>query len=212
MNKYNLDMVTFLSMRNPFDDSITNFFKQFIENPEWINWMTIISCFFVFFYVIAVMFLFKKENRMIGILMLISLVVAFILNDLILKKAFTRDRPFIALGIEPPGFFIDGYSFPSGHSVTVSAGFFAFLLYFLIIEKGKNKVHIAYSVIFGLIAFGVMLSRIALLHHYFTDCLMGMAEGLIVALIVIFTYKFILYQKAKKEYLQNEHIDEEQSS
>lgn len=201
-------MNTLLSMKNPFDDSITNFFKQFIENEGWVEWMTIFSCFFVFFFVIAFMFLFKKENRNIGILMLITLIISFILNDFLLKNLFTRDRPFVELGIDPVGFYIDGYSFPSGHSTIVSAGAFSFLFYFLFIEKGKNKTHLTYSIIFIVIALLVVLSRIALLHHYFTDCLMGMFDGALIAFIVILIYKYLILKKLKKSHPQNDHIDE----
>ena len=197
-----------LSMRNPFDDSISNFFKQFIESESWVNWMTIFSCFFIFYFVIAFMFLFKKENRNIGILMLITLIVCYLLNDLVLKNLFKRDRPFVAMGIDPVGFYIDGYSFPSGHSTIVSAGTFSFIFYFIFIEKGKNKTNLAYSIIFIVIALLVMLSRIALLHHYFTDCLMGMFDGALVALIVILIYKYLILKRLKKSPLQNEHIDD----
>ncbi len=201
-------MKILLDMNNSFDESISNFFKNFIENESWVEWMTIFSCFFIFFFVISLMFLFKKENRIIGILMFISLIVGYLLNDLVFKNIFTRDRPFVYFNIEPVGFYIDGYSFPSGHSTIVSSGALTFLFYFIFIEKCKNKTHLAYSIIFSIIAFLVMLSRIALLHHYFTDCLAGLFEGAIISIATILVYKQIIIQKEKKSLHQNEHIDD----
>ena len=53
-----------------------------------------------------------------------------------------------------------------------------------------------------------MLSRIALLHHYFTDCLAGLFEGAIISIATILVYKQIIIQKEKKSLHQNERIDD----
>lgn len=198
---YYLSMNILTTWINPLDESITNFFKNFLGSESFVEWMTIFSCFFVFFFVIALMFILKKENRWVGLLMLITLVFTFLLNDLVLKNIFTRTRPFIDLGLSTsPGFSIDGYSFPSGHSALVSAGSFSFFFYYLIINKRKNKTFLYYSILFFIIAFLVILSRIALLHHYFTDCLAGLIEGVLTSLIVTSIYKLInshFYKKKK---------------
>lgn len=193
-------MNIYQSIKNPLDDSISNFFLEFIENTRYQEWMSVLSCFFIFFIVIGVMFLIKKEYRVIGIIMILSFLLAFLCNDLIFKKLFNRDRPFIDYGLSfIPGFPISGYSFPSGHSATTTAATFSFLFYFLIIKKKIDKVNLLYFILFLVITLLVMLSRIALLHHYFTDCLAGFISGIIYSLIIVGTFKLILIIKNKKE-------------
>jgi len=193
-------MNIYQSIRNPLDDSIASFFKEFISNNKYQEWMSVFSCFFIFFIVIGIMFLFKKEYRKVGLIIIISFFVAFIFNDLVFKKIISRDRPFIDYNLDfIPGFPISGYSFPSGHSATTSAATFSFLFYYLIINKKIDKINLAYFFIFLIITILVMLSRIALLHHYFTDCLVGFISGIIYALIVVLVYKLILYLLSKRK-------------
>lgn len=185
-------------MENSFDIGISEFFKQFIDSGSYQKIMTTISGFYLFIVFLGVIFLFNKERRRVGILILITFVLTFFLNDLVFKKIFQRDRPFVYFGIEPPGFYINGYSFPSGHSITVCGGAFTFFFNYLLIEKRKNKQDLWISLVLFVLSFAVMLSRIALLHHYFTDCLAGCVLGALIAFIVVFIYKIILIQKAKK--------------
>lgn len=195
---------------NPLDEGIREFFKNYIEIESFTEWMTIFSCFFIFYFVIAAMFLIKKENRRVGILMLITLIVTYLLNDLVFKNIFERSRPFVDLGLTTsPGFHIDGYSFPSGHSAITSAGSFSFFFYYLLIDKRKTKSYLGYSIVFFVIMILVMFSRIALLHHYFTDCLAGLFEGAIVSIIVILSYKGIISYLNKKRQLSSETTNKE---
>ncbi len=190
-----------VSIRNPLDDGITSFFEKIATSSfgeTWVEMNTIISCFFVFFFLIAFMFLFSKEKRTIGILMFVSLIITFLMNDLVFKNIISRNRPFVDLNIDPLGFHIDGYSFPSGHSALSFSGASTFFFYYLFISKRENKTYLAYSIIFLVIAFLIALSRIALLHHYFTDCLAGSLEGIIFGLIVVLIYKYLILKRLKK--------------
>lgn len=186
-------------MENSFDIGISEFFKQFIDSTGYQKIFTTISGFYLFIVVIAVLFLFNKDRRKVGVLILITFICTTLINDYCLKSIFKRERPFVYFGLETsPGFLITGYSFPSGHSIAISGGAFAFFFYYLLIEKNMKGTNLAYSIIFFIISLAVMISRVTLLHHYFTDCLTGCILGCIISLIVILIYKVIINYKKKK--------------
>lgn len=195
-------------MENQFDISISEFFKDLIEkfgyNGKYAELLTVISGFFLFFIVLGIFFSLKKEQRVLGIILITAGLLTFVVNDLILKKCFIRERPFQYFGIEPPGFYIYSNSFPSGHSSISSAGAFSILFYFLFLNKRKSKTLMIYSIISFVICFGVMLSRIALLHHYFTDCLVGFLEGSLISLLVNYLALIIVRKIEKKKNIQIE--------
>ena len=91
--------------------------------------------------------------------------VTITLFQLILKSIFTRSRPVDINLIEETG-----YSFPSGHSLTVMA-FYGFIIYLIYISKLNKKSKIIYISLFSLIILVVGLSRIYLGVHFFTDVL-----------------------------------------
>lgn len=195
-------------MENQFDISISEFFKDLIEkfgyNGKYAELLTVISGFFLFFIVLGIFFSLKKEQRVLGIILITAGLLTFVVNDLILKKCFIRERPFQYFGIEPPGFYIYSNSFPSGHSSISSAGAFSILFYFLFLNKRKSKTLMIYSIISFVICFGVMLSRIALLHHYFTDCLVGFLEGSLISLLVNYLALIVVRKIEKKKNIQIE--------
>lgn len=186
-------------MENSFDITISEYFKQFVNNSGYQSIFTTISGFYLFIVAIAVLFLFNKERRKVGILILITFLFTTLINDYGLKLLFKRIRPYIYFGLEnSPGFKINGYSFPSGHSITISGGTFTFFFYYLFIEKNMRKINLAYSIIFFIMTLAIMLSRIALLHHWTTDCITGCILGCLISLIVILLYKLILSHKKKE--------------
>ena len=201
-------------MENSFDIGISKFFKDLLEKcggatGKLASISTVISGLFIFFIFLGILFLFKKEYRILGITILISSVLAFLSNDLIFKKIFQRERPYvyfykeesIKTGIDlikySPGFYIASYSFPSGHSALVSAGSFSIFFYYLFINKKRDKTLLWVSITSFVIAFLVVLSRLVLLHHYFTDCLVGIILGLLLALLTVFIIH--IYLKKKQE-------------
>lgn len=193
------------TISNPLDEAISRWFLGLAESSsKWVSFMTTCSAFYMFFFIVALLLLFKKETRSIGILMFIAQILSWILVELILKKPIARDRPFldpafidITKGV-PYGFNITGFSMPSGHSVISTSGAWTFFFYYLFIDKRKTKVYLGYSIVFIIINFLVMLSRIALLHHYFTDCLAGFGIGIIFSLAAVLIYKTILHHKELK--------------
>ena len=56
-----------------------------------------------------------------------------------------------------------------------------------------------YSIISFVICLAVMVSRMALLHHYFTDCIVGFLEGCLIALLVNYLALIIVKQIEKKK-------------
>lgn len=78
-----------------------------------------------------------------------------------------RERPDI-LRLIP----IDGYSFPSGHSI-ISVSFYGYLMTYFI-EHSKKNILFLPGVFFIL---GIGFSRIYLGVHYFSDVLAGYSLG-----------------------------------
>lgn len=107
----------------------------------------------------------KKKKEIIPFL--ITLFIS-ILCILYLKPIFARPRPDI-LRLIP----IDGYSFPSGHSI-ISAAFYGYLITYLL--ENKKPKYLAFF-IFLIFIFGIGFSRIYLGVHYFSDVLAGYSVG-----------------------------------
>lgn len=127
---------------------------------------------------IAVILLFTKRYRKAGLGMLLTMLIAYILGDLIIKPLAGRARPFtyrdIKLLIPPPG----QYSFPSGHSASsFGAAVFLYLC--------NKKLGIPAFVLAALIAF----SRLYLYVHYPTDVLGGILLGTACAVFVFCVFR-----------------------
>lgn len=135
--------------------------------------------------IIAIVCLFPKKTRKTGFQMLISMLVTFIIGNLILKNAFARTRPCdidtaVALLIPHPGEF----SFPSGHSMN---GMTAAVTIFL----NNKKIGIPAILLAVIIGF----SRLYHFVHFPTDVLAGFAIGMLAALIVDYIFKQIQKKK-----------------
>lgn len=147
--------------------------------------------------VFAVLMLCFKKTRKGALMMLISLAVGFILNDFVLKQIFSRPRPFavnedIANFITSIGLkFPSGFSFPSGHAFSS----FNCALVIALCNKKLAYVSIPTAVV-------ISLSRIFMCVHYPTDVLAGAIMGIVVALVVYFTFgkieKLIASRKRKR--------------
>lgn len=120
-----------------------------------------------------------KKYRGTGIQMLITIAVAFILANLILKNLIARERPCwvdesVALLIPSP----KDFSFPSGHSVNGFAASVALLC-------NNRRLGIPAVVLAAAIAF----SRLYLFVHFPTDVFAGIVIGTICALFVHWGYR-----------------------
>lgn len=131
--------------------------------------------------------LIMKKHRTMGWKVLLSMLITFIIGNLILKNVIARPRPFAVepevldlLIISQPG----EYSFPSGHTMN---GFTAATAMFLC----NKKIGIPALILAGVIAF----SRLYHFVHFPTDIIGGICVGCGVAILVNYVYDKV--QKSK---------------
>lgn len=122
----------------------------------------------------AIVMLVPKKTRRAGIVVLLCLAGAFILNDLILKPLVARARPFVTMEelsvlVSHPGSF----SFPSGH--TNSSFACALALTLIYGKKGAWAYILAAIIAFSRCYVGV---------HYPTDVFVGMIVGTVASYAV----------------------------
>lgn len=134
---------------------------------------------------VATLLLFFKKYRKTGIQSWITIVVVFIVGNLILKNAFMRARPCqidttVALLVKIPS----DASFPSGHTMNG----FATSLSILFNDK---KLGIPAVIFATIIAF----SRLYNFVHFPTDVIGGFVIALIFAILVNFVMKKISQKK-----------------
>lgn len=159
-----------------------------------------------FWIVIAVVCLFSKKYRKVGITMAFALIVMLVINDLTLKNIFARVRPF---NFEPfadlyamfptvegkPELLVglpSSFSFPSGHTSSSFAAAFAILL------NKKWKLGVPALIMAVLIGF----SRNYLMVHYPTDVLFGALFGAVYAILAYFLIAKFLYPLFDKYVVQ----------
>lgn len=143
----------------------------------------------ILFTLLALILTLFRQTRKLGICILGSIAIGFLITHFGLKKAIARPRPFNLNSVyyhwwqfigSPPQ---DGFSFPSGHLTVTTATVFSILL------LAKNKLKWS-----GLILVALMgLSRCYLFHHFPSDVLGGILVGIIASLIAYFITKLIYY-------------------
>jgi undecaprenyl-diphosphatase len=124
--------------------------------------------------VIGIILLIPQKYRKLGIEMLVSLAVAHVIGNVILKNLVARDRPCwidptVPLLLTNPS----DYSFPSGHSMIAFAGSVILLL---------NDKRIGIPAV--LLAVVIAFSRLYNFVHFPTDVLAGILIGTVIALLV----------------------------
>lgn len=137
--------------------------------------------------VIGIAFLCFKKTRTSGIVLLVSLLIGFCINDFVLKNIIARPRPF-AVNTDIADFLTSislkrpsGFSMPSGHSYVA---FNAATMITLFYKKKGAPVYV--------LSFLIAFSRIFLCVHYPTDVLVGSILGVLTAVAVFASYKAIL--------------------
>lgn len=169
--------------------NILNFIQQNLHNDILSRILKMISYLgnigFIWI-VIAIIFIFLKKYRKIGITMCIGLLLCLIIGNGILKPLIARTRPFdlkinsnIQIQIQKP----NDYSFPSGHTLAAFTSAVIILLY-------NKKLGIIPLILAILMAF----SRLYFYVHYPTDILGGIFLGIIFA----FSSKWIVNKYIKK--------------
>ena len=124
--------------------------------------------------VLIIILLINKKTRKLGLLMAISLLSEFVINDFILKPLIARPRPFevheVALILDAP----TSYAFPSGHT---ASSFAVVMVAFFKDYQFKFPL----IILAALMAF----SRLYLFVHWPTDVLAGLLLGTLVAYVVV---------------------------
>lgn len=201
-NKPNTVLKGFILMEiiNQIDMFFVNFMLD-IRNSTLSFFMAVFSAIGnsgVCWIVICALLLAFRRTRKIGVITLICLITEWILNDVVLKNLFCRQRPFetypwITTVITPPS----GFSFPSGHSASSFAC--ATAIYLQNKKFGKPAFVLAFLIAFSRMYFCV---------HYFTDVLIGCIFGVLVSLVivkVIYPHTFDSYKcnifKSKKGFV-----------
>ena len=132
----------------------------------------------IFWIAVAVLFIFTKKYRKIGIGMMFALMMGLVICNIWLKPTIARIRPydfqlqFFAKEIPLLAGGMHDFSFPSGHTI---ASFEAAVVILL----GNKKLGIPAMILACLIAF----SRLYLYVHYPTDVIVSIILGSILALI-----------------------------
>lgn len=144
----------------------------------------------ILYLLVGIVLFFMLKNKKIGISVCTSVVIMIILCELILKNAIMRVRPFLSNVDEykmwwnmVSGPLKDSFSCPSSHCAGAAAMIFA--IYFI---KHSYKI-LLLGIVFMVF---MMYSRIFLMVHYPTDCILGVIMGIISSIIGIKISKQII--------------------
>lgn len=140
---------------------------------------------------LCIILLIFRSTRDVGVRASLSLLAAFLINNLLLKNIFNRTRPFymiesLSVLIKYPS----DASFPSGHSAAAFAVAAA-----LIFAGAPKKISIPATVLAVLMAF----SRLYLGVHYPSDVICGAVIGTFCAAVSVFVLNRIKARKDEKK-------------
>jgi undecaprenyl-diphosphatase len=173
---------------NIFDNYILLVIKKYVQNKYLDKLMPVVTGIgnlgFIWI-MIAFTLLLDKPYKVIGDIVLITLVISTIIGEGIVKHLVRRIRPCndgsaIKLLIAKP----ISYSFPSGHTLSSFA-----------VAEVLSTYFTEYSLIFISIAFLIALSRLYLYVHYPTDVIAGIIFGLLCSKLVFIILQEGYFQK-----------------
>lgn len=137
---------------------------------------------FIILFCLLILIFSRKKSRGVGFVFILLLSVLFNQG---LKLIIARDRPTINQLVSE-----SNYSFPSGHTMLITVIVALFIFYLWQEKKGSKVKKIILTSILVLFALLVMLSRIYLGVHYFSDILGGITASLLLLSIVYYYYTF----------------------
>ena len=139
-------------------------------------------------YIILILLLVYKNRKPdaidVGILGITSTMLLYIL-----KALFGRARPDFSLMRH-----INGYSFPSGHTLS-SFVFFSVLIVEVWKFKMDKKWKIGLTILFAFLSLAVALSRIFLRYHFASDVVAGISLG--IAYVLLFFWLRMKWSKTQ---------------
>ena len=110
-------------------------------------------------------------------------------SNTIIKHIVRRPRPALEKLVTQ-----GGYSFPSGHTM-ISIAVYGYLLYLAHTEIKKKWLRIGIEVLLGILIISIMISRIYVGVHYFTDVLGGIfLESAILISLITISKKYKLFE------------------
>lgn len=147
----------------------------------------------IFLIALCIFFLCIKKFRKMGVVLAASLLLDFLLGNIIIKNLVARPRPYwINTSFE---LIVDGlsdYSFPSAHTAMM----FSLAVVVFSFYRKWGIAAFAAAVLVG-------FSRMYLYVHNLTDVLCGMLLGILTARLVLMVYKNI-EEKRKNEQSSSE--------
>lgn len=176
---------------NIFELGLLNFIQNHLRNPVldvMFSYVTRLGDGGIFWIALSLLLIIFKRTRKIGITMALSILIGFVVGNLLLKNIFARTRPYdinteIQLLVGKP----HDFSFPSGHTLVSVESAVSVFLY--------NKRWGTAAIITAAL---VALSRLYLYMHYPTDVLFGAILGVLTAFAAFIATNKI-YSKRKKD-------------
>lgn len=157
---------------------------QVISIPKFWKLITYLGGFeFIVLFLVFIAIFWRQRRD--SLFLMLCMAMEVILN-FGLKLVFQRPRPSVLHLVEE-----SGYSFPSGHAMTVTT-FGILLLFFLWQSKLSKSMKILGSIFLSLLILLVSLSRVYLGVHYASDILAGFLLG---SAFSFFCCYFYLHQK-----------------
>lgn len=144
-----------------------------------------------FFLLIAFILCLNKKTRWVGATAILAIFLGWLLADLAIKPFVMRMRPYTASNLYQDYWQMVGaypetdYSMPSGHVLGCAAFFISLYI------SSKKSARPIISTIGIIVVFLMIVSRVYFMHHYFTDCLVGVLLAVVVSYISKFIIKFI---------------------
>lgn len=176
------------AMSNDFYDV---FFQSISYLVSWIG--------AIFVFLAILIFIDKKYALIMGFGYVLSIGINFLL-----KVIIARPRPYVANPNILNKLTTVGYSFPSGHSVSVIFIVLAVVFLMIILHRhSKFKLYqklwfrILIYVLASLIVFFTLIARMYLGQHYLSDILVGLSLGTVCFIATYFVYKKIAMKDKK---------------
>ncbi|MBP6993654.1 phosphatase PAP2 family protein [Candidatus Woesebacteria bacterium] len=170
----------------PIFDSV--FHTLSLTGATSVMWAMMVFAVFTWeFYVRQNKYVFLAQFSKLVVTLAISIAIAGVSANYLLKPVFQRARPYVAQNISAP-YCPRDYSFPSGHATVAFAG--AYILSKFDHDRRRRVLYL-------LLAVGVSYSRIYLLCHYLGDVVGGALYGVATA-VVMYEIVHQLYHKYHK--------------
>ena len=158
---------------------VVRFLQNLIGGPLWMGFWLFMSYALLGAAMLSILFFYVCVDRRSGYYFIISFLSAAAFESL-LKGLVREPRPFVGHGGIANGDPLTaiGYSFPSGHCVSVACSVSVFFGYY-------RSILSYYMTFFWIVNSLMMVSRMVLGCHYPHDCLAGFAVGVAVGYFVL---------------------------